>query len=511
MSEIKKLAGQTMWYGLSSVGARMLNYLLTPILTYIMSDAKGVADYGDYNLLYACIAFANIIFTYGFETGYFRFSNKEGMSQDKLFQTTFGSLIISSLLLFAAFGLFYEQINAYLEFDDHPEYILWALAIIVLDTIAVIPFAKLRQNNQPRRYAFIKLGGIVLNICFVVFFLAYLPQYYEINRTAWGVDWYYSQNKVGLLLLANLIMNAFVVLMLFPQWKGFRFKMDGALWKQIFRYASPMIVIGMAGMINEVLDRLMLAKLLPTESHISKMIVGIYGANYKLAIFITLFIQAFKMAAEPFFFKQANDKNAPKTYATVMQWFVFTLCIAFLVTMLFIDIWQYFLGSATFRIGLPIVPILLLANICLGVYYNLSVWYKITDRMKAGIYITIIGAIVTIIGNYIFIPIYGMYAAAWVTFACYFTMVCVSYWAGQKYFPVPYPLKKIVYYLLLMLLVYGIHWIIVQFTDTVPYHFIIRVLAGFVLLIVYIFLILRKEKALLVKLPYIGKYLKGTH
>jgi O-antigen/teichoic acid export membrane protein len=171
VSEIKKLAGQTVWYGLSSVGARMLNYLLTPLLTYLMSDYQGVADYGDYNLLYACIAFANIIFTYGFETGYFRFSNRSDVNQNTLFQTTFGSLLLTSTILFIGIGFFHKDINHFLELADHPEYILWALGIIVLDTIAVIPFAKLRQNNQPRRYAFIKLSGIIVNILFVILFL----------------------------------------------------------------------------------------------------------------------------------------------------------------------------------------------------------------------------------------------------------------------------------------------------------------------------------------------------
>jgi O-antigen/teichoic acid export membrane protein len=494
MSELKKLAGQTMWYGLSSVGAKMLNYLLNPILTYIMSDAKGVADFGDYSLLYACIAFVNIIFTYGFETGYFRFSNKPGVDQNTLFQTTFGSLIFSSILLCTLFGYFAPEINNFLNLDGHPEYIIWALLIMGLDAIIAIPFAKLRQESRPKRFAFIKLTGIVINILCVIFLLAYLPQYYEMHPNGWGVEWYFSQNKLGLILLSNLIMNAFVLLMLFPQWKSFRFKMDTKLWKQVFKYSSPMIVIGMAGMINEVVDRIMLAKLLPTDEMTSKMLLGIYGANYKLAIFITLFIQAFKMAAEPFFFKQATDKNSPQLYAKVMKWFVFTMCLAFLFTMLFIDIWQY-LVQANYRVGLGVVPILLFANICLGIYYNLSVWYKITDKMNAGIYITLIGAIVTLVGNFYFIPLYGMYAAAWVTCLCYFIMVVVSYIMGQKYFPIPYSLSQITKLILLMLVAFGIHeGVMLLFKNTASNtltHLLISVGTGTVLFFAYIGIVLK--------------------
>lgn len=507
MSEIKKLAGQTIWYGMSSVGARMLSYLLTPILTYIMSDAKGVADYGDYSTLYAFIAFLNVIFAYGFETGYFRFSNKEGVDADQLFQTTFGSLLISSILLFIGFGIFHQQINDFLELKDHPEYILWAFGIIALDAIAIIPFAKLRQLGRPKRYAFIKLGGIIINVLLAIFLLAYLPLYYESNPNGLGKTWFEAQNKIGLLLLANLIMNAFVVLMLLPEWKGFRFKINRQLWLQVFKYASPMIIIGLAGMVNEVVDRILLQKLLPTSPQVAKMIVGIYSANYKLAIFITLFIQAFKLAAEPFFFKKAQDKNSPQLYAKVMKWFVFTMCLAFLFTTLFIDLWQYIIDE-NYRSGLGIVWILLLANISLGIYYNLSVWYKLTDRMRAGIYITLLGAAVTIIGNVLFIPKYGMYGAAWSTFAAYTSMVFVSYIAGQKYYPVPYPISKIFGLITLMAVMYAAHKGIMLLFDTPEANIktlIISISSGFVLFMVYMMIVLRWFKSDLQGIKYFSK------
>jgi O-antigen/teichoic acid export membrane protein len=303
-------------------------------------------------------------------------------------------------------------------------------------------------------------------------------------------------------------MNVFVVAMLFPQWKSFRFKMDIALWKTVFKYASPMIIIGLAGMINEVVDRIMLAKLLPFDTETNKVMVGIYGANYKLAIFITLFIQAFKMAAEPFFFKQAADKNAPALYAKVMQWFVWTMCIAFLITMLFIDIWQYLLGGEIYRKGLHIVPILLLANIFLGIYYNLSVWYKITDKMIAGIWITLVGALITIIGNLILIPQQGIIGAARVTLICYLSMVAMSYYMGQKHFPVPYPIKKIGFYLLVMIVLTILHQLFSVFVNLGSWNLLTRLALGGIGLLLFIIITIRQEKEMLQKIPYLNKFFK---
>ncbi len=509
MSEIKKLAGQTLWYGASSIGAKMLNYLLTPILTYLMASTAGVAEYGDYSLLYAWMAVANIIFTYGFETGYFRFSNNEGIDRKSLFQTTFGSLLCSSAILVAIISLFSKNINDLLGFNDHPEYIVWALIIIGLDTASAIPFAKLRQENKPRKFAFIKIGGILINIVLVILLVALLPQYLS-KESALG-QWYYHQNKVGLIILANLIQSAFVFLILYKEWKGFRFKIDWSIWKKVFRFSSPMIVIGLAGMVNEVMDRQMLHMFYDAPEEEVKATIGIYSANYKLAIFITLFINAFKMAAEPFFFGKAKDKNAKETYANVMKWFVITLCIAFMFTAFFIDIWQIMIAQP-YRVGLGVVPILLAANIMLGIYYNLSIWYKLTDRMRAGIWITILGAIITVVGNYIFIPQWGMYAAAWVTLACYTVMVIASYIAGQKYYPVNYPLQKIFTYLLalgaLYFMYYSISYQVSTNIENDLSQLVANISLGVVLTCIFLGLVFRQEKEELKRFPLIGKYLK---
>lgn len=507
MSAVKSLAKQTIWYGASNIGARMLNYLLTPLLVYIMQDSKGVAEFGGYSLLYSWIAVANIIFTYGFETGYFRFSNREEVDKKNLFNTTFGSLIVSSILLFIGIGIFYQPINGAMGFDSHPEYILYALGIIAVDTIAAIPFAKLRQEARPQKYALVKIGGIIINIALVVLLLAYMPIYLQQNPDAFFKSWYENQNRIGLLLVANLGMAIFVLLMLVNEWKSFRFRIDKQLWKQLFLFSSPMIVTGLAGMINEVMDRQMLQMYLPTTDTQAKELIGVYSANYKLAIFITLFIQAFKMAAEPFFFKQAQDKNAPALYAKVMKWFYITLCVAFLCTTLFMELLQYLL-STPFRFGLGIVPILLMANIFLGVYYNMSIWYKITDKMRMGVYITLLGSIITIVGNYIFIPYYGIYAAAWVTLICYAVMCLICYLLGQKYYPIAYPLKRMSTYTLLMLGLYvGFEafrkYVTVDMSEAGK--LLINNWVGLGLLLVFLIFVLRIEKIKLNKLPIPGR------
>lgn len=502
MAAIKQLAGQTIWYGASNIGAKFLNYLLTPLITYLLSNAEGMKDYGDFSLLYVWIAVVNVVFTYGFETGYFRFSNKEGVDRKTLFQTTFGSLVITTPILVILIILFRHPINNFIGLDGHPNYITWCAYLIALDTISAIPFAKLRQENRPKKYAFVKLSGILVNIFLTAFFLMYLPGHVAANPDSVFASWVNQNTAVGFLIMANLIQNLFVFLLLYKEWKGFKFNFDLKLWKKIFNYSSPMIIIGLAGMINEVIDRQMLAKFLPLEPDDAKRIVGIYSANYKLAILITLFISAFKMAAEPFFFNQAKEKNAPQLYARVMKWFVITMCLAFLFTTLYLDVLKYFIGES-YRSGMGIVPILLVANICLGIYYNLSVWYKLTDRMSMGLYIAVFGAIVTLLGNYFFIPYWGMYAAAYVTLLCYFLMMITTYLMGQKYYPIPYNIKKLVAYVVVMLLLYGGESILRLITE----NLVIRLIGATIFMGLFLLLILKAEKKELKGMPLIGKWI----
>lgn len=497
---LKKLAGQTIWYGVSNIAARFLSFILTPLVTYLLHTRSGQAEYGDFSVLYAAIPFVNVIFTYGIETAYFRFSS-QGTEKGLLFQTTFSSLLISTIAFSTLLILFRQAIANYLGISNSA-YISWCVFIIALDTLAAVPFARLRQEEKPKKYAFTKVAGILLNILLTLFFVAWSPRYVAEHPVSAYAQWYHTYNNTGFLILANLLQNVLTFLLLYKVWSVYRFEFSAQLWQKVFNYGAPMIIVGLGGMVNETIDRIMLRKLLPGSADAAKIAVGVYSANYKLAIFITLFIQAFKMSAEPFFFNQAADKNAPAIYARVMKWFVITLCVAFLFTALFLDIWKY-LEPDSYRWGLGVVPILLLANIALGVYYNLSVWYKMTDKMAMGMYITLIGASITLVLNYLFVPIYGMMACAWTTLAAYASMMVISYFWGQKHFPVPYATRKLCGYLIVIILMY--------FTEQAVQHFseliLVRFIAAVVLVLIFMALVLKQERAELKKMPLIGRFI----
>ncbi len=491
-----------MWYGLSNIAAKLLNQLLTPIITYVLNNPAGMVDYGNMTMLYSSISFANIIFTYGLETAYFRFA-ASGTDKEHLFQTTFTSLLISTLALSSIIIFFRDPIAAFIDLGGHSDYIVWCVFIVAIDTLAAIPFARLRQEGRPRKYAFTRLAGIVVNIILTVYFIAYCPGATAAHPDTAFAQWYRQYTPTGFLILANLAQAAVTFLLLFKEWSGYRLKFDTVLWKKIMVYCWPMVIVGMGGMVNETMDRLMLPKLMHASAEDAKIALSIYSANYKIAIFITLFIQAFKMSAEPFFFSHSANKNAPETYARVMKWFVVTLCGAFLFTALYIDLWKYFIGSQ-YRQGLDVVPILLAANVALGIYYNLSAWYKVTDKMSIGMYITLVGAALTIILNVAFIPVYGMYACAWATLAAYSTMMVLSYVLGQRHYPVNYPLKKIGGYVALMLTLFAAQKGIMQITD----HVWVRLLTGSLFLLAYAGAVVRSEKDEIKGLPIIGKLLK---
>jgi len=503
LSGIKQLAGQTIWYGLSNIGGRFLNYLVTPIITYLVGSATGMAEMGTYAILYGYIAFLNIVFTYGFETAYFRFANKDGVDSESLFQTAFSSHIISTVFFVLVIGLCRVPLGDFVGVNGHYEYIWLCLFIIGFDTIAVIPKAKLRKDNRPRKYAFVNIAGIAVFVLLTILFIAYLPGMVARSSSVLLKDWYQQQTKTGLLLIANCAQALVTFILLFNEWKSIRFKLSKNLWLQLWRYSSPMIIGGLAGMTNEVIDRQMLGKLIPGTQQHANIQVAIYNYCYKLAIFITLFTSAFRMAAEPFFFNKSREKGAVFIYARVMKWFVVTVAIAFLFTALFLDIWQYILGK-NYRVGLGVVPILLGANLCLGIYYNLSIWYKLADKMKVGMYITLLGAAITFAGNYFFIPAFGYYASAWTTFVCYFVMMVVAWQLGQKYFPIPYELRRIAVILGMMMLLFFIHQGISALTES----FAIRVLSGLALFAGFFLYVGFQERKELSGLPFVGKFIR---
>ncbi len=499
MSGIKKLAGQTIWYGVSSIAARFLNYLLTPYLTFKFTALQ----YGEMSTVYAFIPFMNIIFTYGLETAFFRYAATT--DKTRVYNTTSVSLIVSTLLFSVSLYLFREPVAQLLRIEDHVEYITLSAGIIALDALSTIAFARLRLDERPRKFALIKVAGIVINIAFVYFFLSVCPSIKAKDPNGFIGSFFNPAWAVGYILLANLLQSAITLLLLSKEWLGFQWKFDKALWREMMRYSLPLIVVGFAGMINETLDRIMLTWWAPggTEEA-AKIETGIYSACYKLAILISLSIQAFRMGAEPFFFKQSTDASAPKTYARVMKFFVITICVMFLLVSLYLDIWKYFLSKEVYWTGLKVVPILLLANMFLGIYYNLSIWYKVTNKTGIGARITLIGAAITIVLNYLFIPKYGYMACAWATFCCYGTMMVLSFLWGQKEYYIPYAWKKLLAYIVIVVLLYFVHrlFMLIGAGSWVNHGFATILLAAFV------WFILQVEKKEFQKLPVVGKWIK---
>ncbi|MEO6893858.1 MAG: polysaccharide biosynthesis C-terminal domain-containing protein, partial [Ginsengibacter sp.] len=446
MSSIKKLAGQTMWYGVSSIAARFINYLLTPYLTYTLAKTS---DYGKMGLIYAAIPILNVIFTYGFETTYFRFSSRKEY-KSTLYDTSALSLIFSTLLLTTLLWLARDSFASIIGLDDVPTIAYLGIFIIAFDSLGTIPFAKLRLEERPRKFALIKVGGILINIFFTWFFIGYCPSQIASNSNSFVLLFYNSNtNPIVYVLIANLIQSVLTLVLLSKEISMIKLKFNFILWKQMMIYSLPLIIVGMGGMVNETFDRLMLRWWLPVSSTVAEQQVGIYNASYKLAILITLFVAAFKLGAEPFFFKQAEGQNPQKVYARVMKFFVIVVTIMFLLVSLYLPIWKHFIGPKYWA-GLRVVPILLLANIFLGIYYNLSIWYKLTQKTLSGAYITMIGATITVILNYLFIPKYGYMACAWATFICYFCMMVICYLWGQKEYKIPYAWKKLMAYIVIV-------------------------------------------------------------
>ena len=499
MSQLKKLASQTVLYGLSNVGAKLINYLLNPILSYALIDAAGKAANGNMALLYASITFLNIVFTYGMETAYFRFSANKEISKQTLFQTSFTSLFFSTMVLSMLLILCNTSL-AQLIGVDKAVFINYAIAIVAIDTIAVIPFAKLRQQEQPLKYAFIKIGGILTTLLLTAWFVLYSPAFCKAHAQSAYAQWITPLSTTELLLLANLLGSLFTFLFLWKEWFSVRFNIDWNLWKRILTYSLPFLIIGLGGMINEVIDRIMLGKLVSADALISKTTTAIYNFNYKLAIFITLFIQAFKMAAEPFFFNQSKEKEAPILYAKVMHWFVITLCLAFLFTALFLDVWKFYIGP-TYRSGIGVVPILLAANVCLGIYYNLAVWYKVSDNLKYGVLITLIGATITLVLNYLYIPTYGMFACAWTTFICYAVMMILSYSIGQKHYPIPYAIKKISSYLIITAVLFFAQSFIAHQLDAL----FLKICSGLIAFALFLVYVIKQEQLHWRQLPFLKR------
>lgn len=436
MSLIKKLASETAIYGLSSIVGRLLNYLLVPIYTRIFSQA----EYGVVTELYAWVGVLMVLITYRMETGFFRFGTPKA-DRERAYSTILLSLLATTPVFALLIIGFAPSIAEWLQYEGQSNFIVWFALILAFDALSAVPFARLRLENRPWTFAAIKLTNIGLNIGLNLFFLLLCP--YLIERGVTALEYIYDPNMgVGYVFISNLVASAVTLLLLLPQLLKIKKGFDARLMRKIALYAAPLIIVGLASVINELFDRTMLKWLLPNSVEENMQSVGVYGAVYKLAMLMSLFTQAFNYAAEPFFFSNAKADNAMKIYAQVAKLFTIAGCLAFLGILYYMDVVKYFLGS-NFHEGLGVVPILLLANLCLGLYYNFAIWYKLKDKTHIGAYIAIGGALITIVLNLWLVPSMGYVASAWATLICYAFMASAAYLVGQRYYPVPYPMLRI--------------------------------------------------------------------
>ncbi len=442
MGILRRLAAQTAIYGISSIVGRFLNYLLVPLFTYYFTPA----EYGVVSEFYAYSGFFAVLLVFGFETGYFRFRVNDGVSPELAYSTALRFLLLANLVFFAALFALQQPVAVVLQHNDHPEYVWWIALILALDSVGAIGFARLRAEEKALRFAGIKIFEIGVNVALCVFFIVYARKLHDASADSVIGSLWDPAVGVGYIFIANIAASAFKFVLLAPQLRGITKGFDRDLFLKMLRYSLPMVVIGFAGIINEMLDRALMKYLLPGDTQSNLAQLGIYSACFKLSILMSLFIQAYRYAAEPFFFAQSKDRAAPQTYANVLNYFVIFCGFIFLFVTLYLDVFKYFIGEP-YRVGLSIVPILLIANIFLGIYINLSIWYKLTDRTLMGAWVSLIGAGITILFLVLWVPRVGYIGAAWAHLASYGTMAIVSYLLGRKYYPVPYDLVRVFGYI----------------------------------------------------------------
>ncbi|MEX0636700.1 MAG: polysaccharide biosynthesis C-terminal domain-containing protein, partial [Ferruginibacter sp.] len=460
MSGIKTLAEQTLWYGIPTILSRFLGYLMNMSLPFFIDMPEKTADLVQ---VYSLIPFLNVLFSYGMETAYFRFSQVH--DKEKLYSTLSLSLLGSTIFFSIILLVSQNWLVSAADLTANPDYILWMIAILALDNLNTLPFAKLRQENRPRRYALARILGIMVNLSMVIFFLGIAPAIAKNNPDGWIQLIYNDKIGLGYYLVGNLCGSFFTLLVLSKEIRKIKFIFDKALWKEVMQYSMPLIIVGLGGMVNDVLSRLIYRHVVHLPLAEANHELGIFANIFRIALLITILIQAFRMAAEPFFFNQSKNENVQRTYARVMKFFVIACCFMFLTIALFLDVFKWIFetyASEAWTQGLDVVPLLALGNIFLGIYYNLSVWYKLTNKNKYGAMITIAGAVITIVLNILLIPILHYTGAALATFFCYLFMMVLSYKLGQKYYPVPYPVKKLISYMVLVVLIYLLHIVLTK-------------------------------------------------
>ena len=447
MPNLKKLLSDSVIYGLSSIVGRFLNYLLFPVYTYHISAASG--GYGVVTNVYAYTALLLVILTFGMETTFFYYSNKEGIDRRKVFSTALGAVGSVAALFVALVMLFIGPISGAMGYSDHPEYIRAMACVVAIDAFQAILFARLRQDGRPWKFFGLKMLFIVLSMAMNLFIFLVAPHW---SHQPW-MWWYDEANNVKYIFYINLFCTAIVTFGFFKELRDFRLSgFDFRLLKQMLRYAWPLLLFGIVGIFNQVADKILLPWLLPGEEGLRQL--GIYGACVKLAMIMALITQAFRYAYEPFVFGGQRDKESKETQAQATKYFVMFTLLAFLAVMCYIDVLQYLMG-ADYREALSAVPIVMMAEILMGIYFNLSFWYKLTGQTWWGAVMSAIGCIALVAVNVVFVPRYGYMACAWGGLVGYGICVLMSYFIGQKKNPVPYPVGTILGYMALALLLYA--------------------------------------------------------
>lgn len=477
MNPIKKLAGQTAIYGIPSIVGRVLNYLLVPIYTRVFIPS----DYGIVTLMYSFVAVVFIVLTYGMETSFFRYSELE-KNRQKVYSNAMISIGSTTMLFVLFIFLFTGDIAEWIKYPDYTNFIAWLGLIISLDVLSAIPFAKLRADNCPRRFATIKIINIAINIglnLFLILLCPYVADNYNSGLFYRFVMLVFNPDimLISYVFISNLIASIITIILLLPEILKIKIEFDFQVWKRMLIYGLPLLFAGLAGIMNETLGRILIRYLLP--ENVAEAQLGIYAACYKIAILMSLFIQAFRYAAEPFFFSYAKHSDSKEVYALVMKYFVIAISALFLVIMLYLDVIVLLIGK-DFREGINVVPILLVAYMFLGVYYNLSVWFKLTNKTKYGAWMAVFGAIITVVVNVLLIPKIGYTGSAWATFICYAGMMLLSFVLMYRFFPIRYNYYKILFYMGLAVALYFLSKYL-SFENTLV-HYIVNTL----LLVVYL-------------------------
>lgn len=496
MSNLKSLAKDTAIYGMSSILGKFLNYLLVPLYTVSFSAQSG--GYGVVTNIYAIVALLQVLLIYGMETGFFRFANKKEEDETTVYSTILISVGSTSLLFVFLSLAFLAPLSSGLGYAEHPEFIAIMFVVVAMDAFQSIPFAYLRHKNRPIKFASVKLFSIVFGILLNLFFLLLCP-WLHVHYPG-TISWFYDPSYgVGYVFIANLITTFIQMFFFIPELRGFRYTYNPELMKRIFRYSFPLIILGVVGILNQTIDKILFPFLYP-DAVAAKVQLGIYGATTKIAMVMAMFTQAFRFAYEPFVFGKSRDGDQRPVYARAMKFFIIFALLAFLAVMFYLDILRYIIAPDYWE-GLKVVPVVMGAELFMGIYFNLSFWYKLIDETRWGAYFSLIGCAVIILLNVLFVPIYGYWACAWAGLAGYAVITFLSYAMGQKKYPIDYDLKGIGAYVLLAAVLYGISlWVM-------PAGIVARLLFRTLLLFIFIGYTVRRDLPLS-RIPVINRFIK---